>query len=378
MPNELSYWEKESFFKFDAIVIGSGIVGLNAAIHLKKNCPSLKIAVLEAGFLPTGASTKNAGFACFGSISELIEQENSAGIDGLALLIEKRWKGLLKLRALLGDKAIDYQCLGGFEMFKKDDNLLANTCVSKIEHFNLLTSDIVGKDAFALNTKKIDSFGFAQIETLIENQYEAQIDSGKMMFALLQYAQQLGICIYNNCRVLKLNEEATGLSLPTKNGIFFCEKVMVTTNAFIKDLLPDIKINPGRGQVLITKPISGLKVKGTFHYDKGYYYFRNINGRLLLGGGRNIDFNAETTSEFGTTEPVQHALEDLLGTVILPGQNFVIDQQWSGIMAFGKKLEPFIAEIKPNVFCATRCNGMGIAIGSQTGEDVANLLLSSW
>ena len=68
MANGLSYWEKTSFFDYDVIVIGSGIVGLNAAIHLKKSSPALKISVLESGFLPTGASTKNAGFACFGSI----------------------------------------------------------------------------------------------------------------------------------------------------------------------------------------------------------------------------------------------------------------------------------------------------------------------
>lgn len=117
MPTAFSYWEKESFFTYDIIIIGSGIVGLNAAIQLKKTAPTLKIAILERGFLPSGASTKNAGFVCFGSISELIEQEECAGLDGLTLLIEKRWKGLLKLRNLLGDKTIDYQCLGGYELF---------------------------------------------------------------------------------------------------------------------------------------------------------------------------------------------------------------------------------------------------------------------
>ncbi len=44
-------------------------------------------------------------------------------------------------------------------------------------------------------------------------------------------------------------------------------------------------------------------------------------------------------------------------------------------MAFGKTLEPLIEEIRPNVFCATRCNGMGVAIGSQIEEDVAKLIL---
>jgi len=378
MPTELSYWEKESFFcNYDVIVIGSGIVGLNAAIHLKKTAPSLKIAILERGFLPTGASTKNAGFACFGSISELIEQEEMIGVDQLSALIEKRWKGLLKLRNLLGDNAIDYQCLGGYELFKNGDNCLAETGVSKIEHFNRLVNDVVGSNAFGLSNKKISSFGFEGVSTLIENRYEAQIDSGKMMFALIRYAQQLGISIFNNCRVDQIEEESKASCLITKNGNFCCKRLIVTTNAFIKDLFPDIEINPGRGQVLITKPIKDLKVAGTFHYDKGFYYFRNINGRILLGGGRNIDFEAEETTTFGQTERIQLALEDLLKNVILPKTDFEIDYRWSGIMAFGKILEPFTAEIRPNVFCATRCNGMGIAIGSQTGEDLANLLLAN-
>ncbi|MBO9676565.1 MAG: FAD-binding oxidoreductase [Sphingobacteriaceae bacterium] len=376
MPTELSYWEKESFFcNYDAIIIGSGIVGLNAAIHLKKSAAALKIAILERGFLPTGASTKNAGFACFGSISELIEQEEMIGTDRLAALIEKRWKGLLKLRNLLGDNALDYQCLGGYELFKNEDDFLAEKGVSKIEHFNRLVNGIVGPGAFSLKNKKISSFGFNGVSTLIENQYEAQIDSGKMMSALIQYAQQLGISIFNNCTVDRVEEDSKGSRLVTKNGTFFCKRLIVTTNAFIKSLYPAIDIHPGRGQVLITKPIKDLKVAGTFHYDKGYYYFRNINGRILLGGGRNIDFNAEETTDFGQTKPVQLALENLLKTVILPKAIFEIDYRWSGIMAFGKILEPFIEEIRPNVFCATRCNGMGVAIGSQTGEDVANLLL---
>jgi glycine/D-amino acid oxidase-like deaminating enzyme len=375
MPTAFSYWEKESFFTYDTIVIGSGIVGLNAAIRLKKTAPALKIAILERGFLPSGASTKNAGFACFGSISELIEQEECAGLDDLALLIEKRWKGLLKLRNLLGDKTFDYQCLGGYELFKNDDIFLADTCVSKIEHYNSLINDIVGPNAFGLANRKITSFGFEGIRTLIENRYEAQIDSGKMMFALIQYAQKLGVSLFNNCMVDQIQEENKGIQLITKNGSFFSKRLIVTTNAFVKDLLPNVDISPGRGQVLITKPIKELKITGTFHYDKGYYYFRNINNRLLLGGGRNIDFKAEETSEFGQTGPVQLALEDLLKNVILPNVNYEIDYRWSGIMAFGKILKPLIEEIKPNIFCATRCNGMGIAIGAQTGEDVAEMLL---
>ncbi|MBK6997898.1 MAG: FAD-dependent oxidoreductase [Lewinellaceae bacterium] len=53
MQYELSYWERESFFKdIDVAVIGSGIVGLAAAIYLKKLDPSLQVAILERGTCP--------------------------------------------------------------------------------------------------------------------------------------------------------------------------------------------------------------------------------------------------------------------------------------------------------------------------------------
>jgi len=368
--------EKQFFFNYDVIVVGCGIVGLNAAIHLRKSFPNLNVAILESGFLPSGASTKNAGFACFGSVSELIEQEKNTNPDGLYRIIERRWRGLLKLRKLLGDKAIDYQPLGGYELFKNADSALANHCVSKIEHFNYLIKNIVGEDAFSLSNDKIDLFGFEGIDHMISNQYEAQIDTGKMMFALIRYAQSIGVTILNNCSVNHINQ-SNRITLSTNQGQFTCKKLILATNAYIRKLIPSIDIEPGRGQVIITKPIKNLKAAGTFHYDRGYYYFRNINDRLLLGGGRNINFEAEETTAFGQTIPVQSALENLLKTVILPNQKFEIDLRWSGIMAFGKSLEPLIAEVEQNIFCATRCNGMGIAIGSQTGEDVAELVIKS-
>lgn len=378
MGISLSYWEKLHFYQYDFIVIGSGIVGLNAAITLKQKHKKSTVAILERGFLPSGASTKNAGFACFGSISELIEQEKISGIDGLHQLIERRWEGLLNLRKLIGDDNLDFQNLGGYELFKPEESNLAQKSVFKIEHYNLLVQDIIkNKEVYKLANKKIKSFGLNNIETLIENRFEAQIDIGKMMQALLQKAQSLGIVVLNNCSVNKIETNSNEIELITNQGNFSCNKLLLTTNAFTKQLLPDLDIVPGRGQVLITKPINNLKLKGTFHYNKGYYYFRNIHNRILLGGGRNLDFKAEETTEFGETELVQQTLENLMKEIILPGVDFEIEQRWSGIMAFGSQIYPIIEQVKPNVFCAVRCSGMGIAMGTLTGQDLAYLVEKS-
>ena len=103
----LSYWEKTTYFNnLDVAIIGSGIVGLNAALKLKKKHKHLNIIVLERGPLPSGASSKNAGFACFGSASELLSDLQNTSESETFTLVEKRWKGLLRLRKNLGDKAI--------------------------------------------------------------------------------------------------------------------------------------------------------------------------------------------------------------------------------------------------------------------------------
>lgn len=378
MISNLSYWEKKNFFSADVIIIGSGIVGLNAAITIKIKSPKTSVIILERGFLPAGASTKNAGFACFGSISELIEQEKLCGSSQLHQLISKRWNGLLKLRKLLGDNFISFQNNGGYELFRPEQNILAQECVAKMSHFNTMIADIVlQKETYIESNQKIKAFGFNHIDCLIECRPEAQLDPGAMMRALLQKAMSLGVQLYNHSEVDEIIPEENGVKLVVKGNVFNAKKVLLANNAFVKQLMPELDVVPGRGQVVVTSPIPDLKLKGTFHYDKGYYYFRNIDGRVLLGGGRNIDFKAEETTAFGATEQVQLALEKLLKEVILPQSDFKIEHQWSGIMGFGSQLAPIIKEVQPNIFCAVRCNGMGIAIGTSTGEEAGELVLET-
>lgn len=375
MTSNFSFWEKRSYFYYDILLIGSGIVGLSAALFLKERQPALKIALLERGFLPSGASTKNAGFACFGSISELVEQEQNSGTDGLHQLIEKRWKGLQKLRGLLGDGNIDFQNLGGHEVFRPEESALAAACLSKTAHFNALIKDIIGhEETFFSAPEKIQSFGLEKVDMLISNRFEAQIDTGKMMYALMQKAMAAGVLIFNNCDVHRFEAGTKSIQVMTTAGDFQCQKLLLTTNAFTRKLLPDADVVPGRGQVLVTRPVPGLKLKGTFHYDKGFYYFRNIGDRVLLGGGRNLDMEGETTSEFGLTEQIQNRLEELLTKMILANTSFEIEQRWSGIMAFGSGISPIIKEVQPNVYCAVRGSGMGVAMGTQTGQDLADLV----
>jgi hypothetical protein len=373
-----SFWEQEVFWaKADVAIIGSGIVGLSAAIELKNNRPDLNVVVFESGVLPHGASTRNAGFACFGSISELMEDVAQIGEEATMALVEKRYKGLLNLRSLLGDKVLEYESLGGFEVF--DNHEKYKSCVDQLSYFNFLLKSVTGTEQTYRNSNEtIVNAGFNCFRYCIENVCEGQLHPGKMIAAFWKMAAQLGIVIYNSIAVSDLKKCENGYSFSLNNKhCFLAQKIIIATNGFAKNLLPDLDIQPARGQVLVTSKIEGLAVKGAFHYDAGYFYFRNIGDRLLLGGGRNLDFEGEQTTEMTTSERIQNRLEQLLSENIIPAKKYSIEYRWSGIMGVGKTRNPIIQSIDKDLFCAVRMGGMGVAIGSLAGKEVANLVLTS-
>ncbi|MCW8982355.1 MAG: FAD-dependent oxidoreductase, partial [Altibacter sp.] len=103
----LSYWERNTWLQeIDHAIIGSGIVGLSCALALRKKNPKAKIVVFEKGSLPSGASTKNAGFACFGSVSEILEDLKTHTETEVLQLVNDRVAGLELLRETLGDKQL--------------------------------------------------------------------------------------------------------------------------------------------------------------------------------------------------------------------------------------------------------------------------------
>ncbi|MFL5754504.1 MAG: NAD(P)/FAD-dependent oxidoreductase [Bacteroidia bacterium] len=352
----------------DLVVIGSGIVGLNSAISFKSRYPKSNVLVIERGVLPYGASTKNAGFACFGSVSELVNDLKSMSESGVWETVELRYKGLLKLRSLLGDKAIDYKSYGGYEVFNK--KVTFERYATFIEPFNKRIKEIVGKGKiYKVNSKKIKGSGFRGFSHCIENAAEGQIDTGKMMESLLGLAREKGIKILNGIDIKSIGDTGEEVELTTKDNFSFkAKKVIVATNGFARELLKKEDVKPARAQVLVTSPIRDLKIKGAFHYEEGFYYFRNINDRVLFGGGRNLDLRAEETSEFGLTRKIQQKLEELLRENILPGQKYTIEYRWSGIMGVGSEKKPIIRHVSPNTVCAVRMGGMGVAIGSMVGE----------
>ena len=382
----ISAWEQSTYYApKDVVIIGCGFVGLWTAYELINKYPKMQITILERGIIPSGASTRNAGFSCFGSVSELMYDVQLMGEANMLETVKMRYDGLQKIQRTFDKKTIDYDQFGGYELFEKNGPYDIQQLDQDIAYLNKILAPVLktpkknGKylPIYTNETKKIKQFGFQAIEALAFSPFEGQLNSAKLVLALQQTVQSKGVQILFNTEVKKFKSHKKGVTIQTNlEAPLETKQLLICTNGFAKQLMPSLDVVPARGQVFITEPIPNLKFKGTFHFDEGFYYFRNVGNRLLLGGARNKDFKNEKTYSLETSPIIQKTLEDFMMKRILPkgSKKPKIELRWSGTMGMGKIKKPIIEELQPNIFCAVRMSGMGVAIAPIVAERAVKLM----
>ncbi len=362
MNKSISYWEREEWLQpADLIVVGGGIVGTSVALFYKEKHPEKDVIILERGVTPLGASTRNAGFSCIGSISEHLADIKLTSLETVKTRIHRRWSGLQLLKSTMGEEALEYQSTGGYELFFDED--LYDRSIGEIEFLNASLLDLLGEENVYEET---DYEGVPAVF----NRLDGAINSGKLMRILHQRVAGLGVRTLWNSEVDAFQSNRVEL----KNGMELqAEKIVLAVNGFVSKLC-DLDVKPARGLVFITQPIPGLKWRGTFNFNEGYVYFRNVGDRLLLGGGRNVAKEEETTDQFGSNPKIREYLIRFANEQLKLPERWEIELEWSGIMGMTADKEPVITEVEPNVWAAAGLSGMGIAIGMQVAKEVVERL----
>ncbi len=366
MNQVFSFWEKNLYeTPYDFTIIGGGFTGLSAAIHLKKQHPNKRVLLLERGVVPYGASTKNAGFSCFGSIGELMDDRSHMSEQEVLDTVKLRFYGLQLLRKLIPDDVMDYKTCGGIELFKSAHDF--EEAYAQMGTWNRLLDEVVGPEVFEAVDQELPEF----YSKAINNRYEGSLDPAKAVAHLWAQAQKLGVEILPSISLESYEENKNVVILKTNLEVQLSTKqLVICTNAFTNNLMPELDIQPARNQVLITKPLDVNPLKSCYHFDKGYVYFRSVGNRILLGGARNISEH-ELTASYGNTEEIQQHLTNFLHQYISSGAE--IDHWWSGIIATGSAKKPLIGKNSDKISFGLRLSGMGVAIGTFVGKQVAEL-----
>lgn len=355
-----SFWETRGWLDgLDAVVVGGGLVGTSAALRLHARHPSWRIAVLDRSSLG-GATTRNAGFACFGSPSELLEDWRTLGPEATVNLVRMRWQGLRLLRETWGDEALGYRPSGSVEAFTNPE--MFESCAQALPEMNEALEDVFGEKPFRLLASHP---GLRELAGATGSPLEGDLDTGRLARVLQSALEKAQIPRLAGLSVQNLSSSNGLWSLETNLGVLHAPRVVVATNAWAATLL-DVDVAPVDNHVLVSHPLPDLALRHTVHHDRGYVYAREIDGRVLIGGGRHWNCVNEDERAAKLTDWARRHIEG--------AASFEVAHRWVGQLGIGANRHPVVQTVAPGLVAGVRMGGMGVAIGTHVGQQLADLL----
>lgn len=341
-------------------MVGAGIVGMSTALALNDLHPDWRILVMDRSPFG-GGSTRNAGFACFGSPSELLEDWRTLGSTTTLDLVRMRWEGLASLRAALGDEAIGFKPCGSVEAFT--DESMYESCATTLPELNEGLADLFGQAPFSLSTPT--RHGLCNLVGAIASPLEGAISTDLLILAMRRQLEDRGIATLLGLELQGVEQKSSGWLLHTAGGSFHSPRVALATNAFSRQWL-DLDVQPIDNHVVVTQALPGLRMTQTLHHDRGYVYARPVGDRILIGGGRQWNLEG--------AEATQDALINWARRHIEGAEDASIGQAWTGQLGIGSNRWPIVEQVDEGLWCAVRMGGMGVAIGHGIGKKLAGMM----
>ena len=196
-------------------------------------------------------------------------------------------------------------------------------------------------------------------------------DPGLRWGALARRLQAGGAELYGASPVRAL---ADGL-VQTPQGTVRAQQVLVAVDGGLETLLPQLagQVRSARLQMLATAPAPHCVLPRPVYYRDGHDYWQQLgDGRVVLGGGRDIGGEAEWQLG-GVSAPVQQHLHTLLDEQL--HITAAVTHRWSSPVAFTRTGLPCFGRLQPQLYVTGAYNGTGNILGALCGRALAQLLL---
>lgn len=340
-----SYWKKQIELppKTDIVIVGGGFIGLSVAYWLKRKKSQLDICILDSQELGEGASGRNAGFLTKGSLT--FYQHLTAA-----------WG---RSRA-------------------EDIYHFADESIQLVlEHFALEECFPTSSYTLYSEAKEFEFKGFQKVSPLFkgilesyESLGEASINPMILLKTLEEAVKSEGVKILRGVECLNIS----GKIIETNRGEIRADEIVIALNGYTDSLISDLVI-PQRAQMLCVELKEPFENKSLIYEPDSRVYFKSIgNKKLIIGGKRLVDPEAEETSLLGINHKIQQSLQDYI--LMRIGQIESVHARWSGIMGFSADELPLI-EKRDNYFLITGFSGHGMGFGFNASRNLSDMIIDN-
>lgn len=370
-----SYWLDDSGKNtqtFDVAIVGGGIAGFSTAYWLKQEDPSLKVAVIEKHRVGFGATGRNAGFITCGSVehfNRLVERWGREKALEMWRYSETNLQ-LLKDHIIQDDSTLEFEHNGTFSLASSHEEMHELTEVSKL----MAEFDIPVE---VLEAKAIESrLGVREFVGGIKYLKDAAVHPVKM---LRKMAAKSGATIVEHTEVHSMETQSSGnVVLKTDKMNIEATMVVMATNGYSATLQKYFadKIYPTRGQIMVTEPVAKF-MEGPCYANFVLDYFRQLeDGRVIIGGFRQLEKATEVGYSDHTTDVIQSALYEFLQKHLPALQGKKITHRWAGIMGFSADGQPLVGSLpdQPQVYFVGGFTGHGLGLAFHSGKCLVDLL----
>lgn len=332
------------------LVIGGGITGLSLLCHLSSH--RIDGVLVERHRIASGASGRNAGFLLAGVASSYAEAIRRYGRDQAREVWEMTSENHERLVEAIAEQDVGYRRLGSATIPASDEEKAL-----LIESEQLLNED---------------GFQARWDGSRLINPRDGEIDPAAAVGALAR--QMKPQAIREGVRVTALNPRRDDVLVAAGDDLCEAGVVIVATNGYTSQLLPEVKIQPARGQMVATEAERKIVADMPAYSNFGYRYWRQLpSGEVLLGGWRDTSVETENTLDEEPTQPIQQRLNEGL---IKIGVTSRVTHRWAGIMGFTESGLPLAGPVEgmPHVYLCAGFTGHGMGFAFVTAKRVVEMI----
>jgi glycine/D-amino acid oxidase-like deaminating enzyme len=388
-PVERCYWSStvpddsaafppaQGLIHADVAVIGGGITGLSAALHLAQD--GVSVIVLDAAHPGWGASGRNGGFCCLGGAkASSADIARRFGQDALV-----GWRKAEQAAVALVSDVLQTHGIAA-DTHSKGETILAHNrrMAQALRSDQTRVAQDYGVEAIWHSPAELADLGMAgPFHGGLTIPVGFALNPRKYVAGLALAAKTLGAAIHGGSPVTAIDRNGSAFRITTPQAEITAGRVILATNGYSTDNIPGWmagRYMPAQSNVLVTRPLTQteLDAAGWSSRQMAYdtrnllHYFRlmpdnrflfGMRGGLLASQRAEAAITARARRHFEQMFPAWRDVETPFG--------------WSGMVCFSANRVPYCGPIPdlPGAFAGFAFHGNGVAMGSYTGLLLADL-----